>query len=368
MTTVSGWIAADRPVGEVFLDIGGRRLDARVVARPDVQRVKGVPVAIGFSVQVDFRRDRQRAAGEAVLVVDGTRHDVGRLDEEAIGASVAAWQEVKAAKLRVAATLLACPACREPLAIGRTGEIVCRGCGASYRRSDGGFDMLSAEDRERFRLIETENVSSHPYAPEARVLFDWARARDGLVLDVGSGDQRVAERHVICTEIVAYPATDVVSAAQRLPFRDAVFDVVHSNAVLEHVTEPFACAEEMMRVLKPGGRLFCSVPFLQAEHGYPDHYYNMTQSGLRHLFERLGAECDVVDVPDWGHPLILGHGFLSAYLSALPEAERRRMEGMTISEFLRVRRNRDEPLFRDLSPEGRRTLACANYATFLKPD
>ena len=41
-----------------------------------------------------------------------------------------------------------------------------------------------------------------------------------------------------------------------------------------------------MRVLKPGGKLLCCVPFLQPVHGYPHHYYNMTPQGLRALFER----------------------------------------------------------------------------------
>jgi len=86
---------------------------------------------------------------------------------------------------------------------------------------------------------------------------------------MGAGDQDHIEPSIICSEIVGYKSTDVLAVGQRLPFADASFDGVFSSAVLEHVTDPFACAEELMRVLKPSGRIFCSVPFLQPEHGYP---------------------------------------------------------------------------------------------------
>jgi SAM-dependent methyltransferase len=47
-----------------------------------------------------------------------------------------------------------------------------------------------------------------------------------------------------------------------LPFRDAVFDVVTSIEVIEHMDESAAgnLLEEAVRVLKPGGRLLVSTP------------------------------------------------------------------------------------------------------------
>ena len=198
-------------------------------------------------------------------------------------------------------------------------------------------------------------------------LFEDVAAAGGTTLDVGCGDQRWIHPSVICAEVVPYAASDVLAAGQRLPFRDAAFDAVYSNAVLEHVTDPFGCAREMMRVLKPGGRIFCSVPFLQPEHGYPHHYYNMTRDGLAHLFGSLGAVPDRQWVPDWGHPLYAGQWFLSSYLAGLPEAERKRLEAMSIVEFLRLKRNRSEPIFARLGEEERRILACSNAALFTKP-
>jgi len=47
---------------------------------------------------------------------------------------------------------------------------------------------------------------------------------------------------------------------ERLPFPDATFDVVYSHEVLEHVADDRACAAEMVRVTRPGGRVLVFVP------------------------------------------------------------------------------------------------------------
>ena len=46
----------------------------------------------------------------------------------------------------------------------------------------------------------------------------------------------------------------------RLPLRDAAFDLTVCHYVLEHVTELAKCCDELMRVTKPGGQLYLSVP------------------------------------------------------------------------------------------------------------
>lgn len=48
--------------------------------------------------------------------------------------------------------------------------------------------------------------------------------------------------------------------AQRLPFRDKTFDAVTSLAVLQLIPDPAAALTEMMRVLRPGGRIAVMVP------------------------------------------------------------------------------------------------------------
>lgn len=75
---------------------------------------------------------------------------------------------------------------------------------------------------------------------------------------------------------------------------DASFDCVICLEVLEHVADPFAAAQELQRILRPGGSLFLTVPFLHGYHGkmasrsaahddFPD-YWRFTHQGLQKLF------------------------------------------------------------------------------------
>jgi SAM-dependent methyltransferase len=56
----------------------------------------------------------------------------------------------------------------------------------------------------------------------------------------------------------------------RLPIRDHVYDALLVHYVFEHVTELERCADECLRVLKPGGLLYVSVPRAAA---FDDRFY-----------------------------------------------------------------------------------------------
>jgi SAM-dependent methyltransferase len=51
-----------------------------------------------------------------------------------------------------------------------------------------------------------------------------------------------------------------IEGADNLPFPDSSFDVVVCIEVLEHLFAPEAAAAEMLRVLRPGGKLIATVP------------------------------------------------------------------------------------------------------------
>jgi SAM-dependent methyltransferase len=50
----------------------------------------------------------------------------------------------------------------------------------------------------------------------------------------------------------------VIGSGMQLPFRDDAVDVCYSSNVLEHVSDPWRMAEEMVRVTRPGGVVFLS--------------------------------------------------------------------------------------------------------------
>jgi len=94
------------------------------------------------------------------------------------------------------------------------------------------------------------------------------------------------------------PGVDVVGSVYELPFEDEAFDLVLCMVVMEHLEDPKKAIEEMKRVLKPGGRILVSVPFLFPIHDAPGDYWRFTKYGLQILFkeweiERLEAETDM---------------------------------------------------------------------------
>jgi len=251
-----------------------------------------------------------------------------------------------------------CPSCKHPQLAVSDRKIECLRCFTVYEQPGEPVNFLSPELYRAAGLEETPNVSMNAYDYTGWQLIHRATAAGGKVLDCGAGLRTLANETVVNLEIIDVPSTDVLGVGQSLPFRDGCFDAVLSYAVLEHVADPFACAREMVRVLKPGGQLYCHVPFLQPEHGYPNHFYNMTRSGLRNLFPDL-LEVEHV-VPDSGLPILALHWIVSHYASHLEGAAREKFLGMTMSEL--IGRTADgwsaDRIVTGLAERGKWELAC----------
>lgn len=227
----------------------------------------------------------------------------------------------------------------------------------TYTRGDGCFDFLTDELRQQFRIVDTDAVSSNDYDGHAVALIE--RHRDGLVLDCGAGKRGVYYENVVNFEIAPYDSTDVRGVGEVLPFVDGSFDAVISIAVLEHVKDPFACASEISRVLKPGGDLMCCVPFLQPYHGYPHHYYNMTHHGLANLFEPT-IEIDRIDVYGSVLPIWSLSWMVSSWADGLSGETRESFLDMPLRSFLGSPLEHLESRFvTELSEEKNRELASA---------
>jgi SAM-dependent methyltransferase len=56
------------------------------------------------------------------------------------------------------------------------------------------------------------------------------------------------------------PLRLIDAVGESIPFSDSTFDIVYSNNVLEHTSDPAKVLCEAIRVLKPGGKLYVVVP------------------------------------------------------------------------------------------------------------
>jgi ubiquinone/menaquinone biosynthesis C-methylase UbiE len=79
---------------------------------------------------------------------------------------------------------------------------------------------------------------------------------------------------------------DLLADAHFLPFQDGKFDVVYSIAVTEHLACPFLVAQEVFRVLKPGGFYLGNCSFLEPWHD--NSFFHMTPLGVYELLVQAG--------------------------------------------------------------------------------
>jgi len=119
----------------------------------------------------------------------------------------------------------------------------------------------------------------------------------GRLLDVGCGSKPYQELFAVDD----YIGLDIDSEASRnrkiadyfydgkiFPFNENEFDSVLCNQVLEHVFNPDEFLSEIKRVLKPGGRLLLTVPFVWDEHEQPHDYARYSSFGLKALLDKNG--------------------------------------------------------------------------------
>lgn len=194
------------------------------------------------------------------------------------------------------------------------------------------FDFLTPDLRMQFNIIDTTSISSNNY--DLDVLSLIKKHLTGWILYCGAGSRNVYYENVINFEIAAYPSTDVLGVGEVLPFKDNSFDAVISIAVLEHVKDPWLCAKEIIRVLKPGGDLICCVPFLQPMHGYPHHYYNMSELGLKNLFSS-GVEIYRHEVPASVLPIWSLTWILNSWAARLTEVTKNEFMNLKISDIMK---------------------------------
>lgn len=118
----------------------------------------------------------------------------------------------------------------------------------------------------------------------------------GVVLDVGCGHQPyralLLERaaRVVGVDVPSerYGGHDVAWDGVRLPVADGAVDQVMLTEVLEHCPSPGAVLAEAARVLRPGGRLFFTVPFLWPLHDSPYDEQRLTPYALTRLLTGAG--------------------------------------------------------------------------------
>lgn len=210
------------------------------------------------------------------------------------------------------------------------------------------YRLLDTLPTHRLGSMLEQLLGDHPH--------EWA-------LDFGAGTpgpERLRDQ-VVNLDAIHFPYIDVCSSYARLPLRDGAFGLVWSLAVFEHLSDPRAAALEVARVLKPGGLFLIDTAFMQPLHGDPDHFFNMTKSGLRRVlegFDILDIGVRISDMPSKGLAMQI-----EAALPLMAEGPWRVRLGVLLDELRATGGELDDAL----GELGRETLAAGHYALARRP-
>lgn len=152
------------------------------------------------------------------------------------------------------------------------------------------------------RLIGLFKETSHGKTI-ARTLFNLEIARqvknvNGTVIDLGGGKSPSYERfwHINPKKFIRVDINEktkpdiVVDLNKLLPFSDNFADAIFLFSVIYILKNPADILKEINRILKPGGVLFLSSPFIFNEAREPNDYWRFTSEGLEKLLKDSGFE------------------------------------------------------------------------------
>ncbi|HMJ08252.1 MAG TPA: class I SAM-dependent methyltransferase [Pyrinomonadaceae bacterium] len=123
----------------------------------------------------------------------------------------------------------------------------------------------------------------------------------GTVLDVGCGfmpyrklieSNRAVEKYIGMdledSELYGQRRPDLKWNGITIPLGNESVDCVMATEFLEHYAEPETALREILRVMKHGGRLFGTVPFVWNLHEIPHDEYRYTPYSLERHLSRAG--------------------------------------------------------------------------------
>lgn len=160
-----------------------------------------------------------------------------------------------------------------------------------------GASLIGERESKRSVLKKVLLGSNDVASTNAKALLEEVRRLDTkpVVLIVGGGTVNAGaqdlydaeDMQIVSFDIYASENTDFVADAHQIPLKDGAVHAVWIQAVLEHVLTPSEVADEIWRVLVPGGILYAETPFLQPVHEAAYDFTRFTESGHRWLFRRF---------------------------------------------------------------------------------
>jgi SAM-dependent methyltransferase len=197
--------------------------------------------------------------------------------------------------------VIVCPSCGNPLRPDNEEDLCCQSCGqcipvqnkiplfssppegmAPSEKIVRGPDIGTPWRRANWRFLQGQVASLAPQA---------------LILDVGAGRGDFADlfvgRNYLTLDVYPYPEVDIVcDLTQVNPFRPQSFDAILLMNVVEHVYDTRALLRPLVEMLKPGGVILVTIPFMVKIHQAPVDFVRYTHFALKRLGEDYGLRVE----------------------------------------------------------------------------
>jgi len=208
--------------------------------------------------------------------------------------------------------VLRCPACRSEDLRELPGTLHCADCARDFSSTPGQvrFVTVPAEvvtdrlDKLKYRLKGNARLYNLLIKIISPVYFTGKLSRylksipsDAIAINLGSGSSNLSDM-VVNVDMFPYTSVNMTADIKQLPLRNDSVDYIVNVAVLEHVPDPAMVVQEILRVLRPGGQIYCYFPFIQGFHASPDDYTRVTKPGLKHLFR----DFEIIELRPEGGP------------------------------------------------------------------
>jgi SAM-dependent methyltransferase len=151
------------------------------------------------------------------------------------------------------------------------------------------------EIRSRFvKLVYADHNRSRAVKKSLEKVLTTLSPND-VGLNIGAGFTRLHPQ-VKNLDIFEGEYIDIVGKAENIPLADESIALVITQEALEHIQDPFKAVEEMYRILRKGGFIYCQVPFIIGYHPGPTDFWRFTVEGIKEIFEKHNFECIEVGI------------------------------------------------------------------------
>lgn len=202
--------------------------------------------------------------------------------------------------------VLSCPKCYSQKLNEAVSELVCDDCNFVLRKSGSTLRLIETnvedsndfldriknhfrKNRSLFTLLTNIVSPTYKRHGELDLFLKKYVTEESIAMNLGCGCWDISP-NVTNIDLFHYPTVDVVCSIDELPVLENSVDVIILLSVLEHVPDSKALLDEIFRVLRPGGRLYATIPFIQTYHAAPHDYMRYTKSGVEKALKLYDIE------------------------------------------------------------------------------